>query len=182
MRSAAQSIPAEESDTAETVVPHFHALLRRHKDMVFSIALHHLQNREAAEEVAQDVFFQLHQKLSGIESDTHAVNWLRKVATTRSIDCLRRGKVRASVPLEDAPEPATPADPADPLLGRKLRVLIASLPEKPRSVMILRFQEDLTPEEIAKTLGMPIGTVKSHLQRSLATLREKMGRMVGEGL
>ena len=67
------------------------------------------------------------------------------------------------------------------MLGAALRRLIASLPEAPRMVMILRYQEDLDPSEIAAILQMPVGTVKSHLQRSLALLREKLERRgVGE--
>ena len=57
-----------------------------------------------------------------------------------------------------------------------LRRLIASLPETPRAVMVLRYQEDLDPAEIADILEMPLGTVKSHLQRSLSLLREKLER------
>jgi RNA polymerase sigma-70 factor (ECF subfamily) len=51
---------------------------------------------------------------------------------------------------------------------------VASLPENARVVMILRYQEDLDPMDIAQALDMPIATVKSHLQRSLALLREKL--------
>ena len=59
--------------------------------------------------------------------------------------------------------------------------LIATLPETPRMAMILRYQEDLDPTEIAETMGIPLGTVKSHIQRSLALLREKLERRgVGE--
>ena len=46
--------------------------------------------------------------------------------------------------------------------------------------MVLRYQEELMPEEIAKVLEMPVRTVKSHLQRSLAMLREKIGRSMGD--
>jgi RNA polymerase sigma-70 factor (ECF subfamily) len=62
------------------------------------------------------------------------------------------------------------------MLQETLRRLVASLPEAPRMVMVLRYQEDLDPLEIAETLSMPLGTVKSHLQRSLALLREKLER------
>jgi RNA polymerase sigma-70 factor (ECF subfamily) len=49
-----------------------------------------------------------------------------------------------------------------------------------RAVVILRYQEDLTPTEIAEVLTMPVATVKSHLQRSLAMLREKVVRVIGD--
>jgi len=58
--------------------------------------------------------------------------------------------------------------------------LVASLPEKPRLVVILRYQEDMAVEEISNVMAMPVATVKSHLQRSLAMLREKMARALGE--
>jgi RNA polymerase sigma-70 factor (ECF subfamily) len=49
-------------------------------------------------------------------------------------------------------------------------------------VVILRYQEDLDPTEIAKVLGMPLNTVKSHLRRSLALMREKLSRKLGEAV
>jgi len=58
--------------------------------------------------------------------------------------------------------------------------VIASLPEKARLIVILRYQEDLGPEDIAAVLAIPVATVKSHLQRSLALLREKLLRSLGE--
>jgi len=84
------------------------------------------------------------------------------------------------VALEDAPELSVEADPGDPLLRARLKALIASLPEAPRMVMILRYQEELMPEEIAGVLSMPVRTVKSHLHRSLAMLREKIERSMGD--
>ncbi|HNH23256.1 MAG TPA: sigma-70 family RNA polymerase sigma factor, partial [Ferruginibacter sp.] len=60
--------------------------------------------------------------------------------------------------------------------------MIATLPEKPRLVVTLRYQEDLDPTEIAAVLDMPINTVKSHLRRSLAILREEISRSFGETL
>ncbi len=62
------------------------------------------------------------------------------------------------------------------MLGETLRRLIATLADAPRMVMILRYQEDLDPMEIAQLLDMPVATVKSHLQRSLALLRGKLAR------
>ena len=65
------------------------------------------------------------------------------------------------------------------MLARRLRQLVASLPPKQRMVVVLRYQEDLEPEEISELLRVPVGTVKSQLQRSLAILREKVARTMG---
>jgi RNA polymerase sigma-70 factor (ECF subfamily) len=100
------------------------------------------------------------------------------------IDHSRHEKRRPQSPLEDATEPAA-ADStgtADPLLSGMLRDLVAALPENARVVMILRYQEDLDPMDIARALDMPVATVKSHLQRSLALLRDKLSRTKGVGI
>lgn len=158
----------------------FAGLVRQHQAMVFSIAYHFLQDRSLAEELAQEVFLQLHQHLAGFQSMAHLTFWLRRVTSHRCIDATRRRKLRPQVSLEDVPEPATMPAFGDPLLSRTLRRLVASLPETPRMVVILRYQEDLDPSDIAAALDMPVRTVKSHLQRSLALLREKLQRAVGE--
>jgi RNA polymerase sigma-70 factor, ECF subfamily len=157
----------------------FADLVRRHRSMVFSIALHFLADRSAAEELAQDVFLQLHANLPTLKSEDHVTFWLRKVTAHRCIDYKRR-RTLPQVSLEEVAEPSAPAPARDPIFERKLRQVMASLPEKARLIMILRYQEDLGPEDIAEVLSIPVATVKSHLQRSLALLREKVLRSIGE--
>ena len=157
----------------------FAQLVQRHQSMVFSIALHFLADRQAAEELAQDVFLQLHANLAALKSEDHVTFWLRKVTSHRCIDYKRRRQL-PQISIEDAPEPEAPARSTDLFLARRLRQLVASLPESPRLVMILRYQEDMGAEDIAQALAMPLATVKSHLQRSLALLREKVTRAIGE--
>jgi RNA polymerase sigma-70 factor (ECF subfamily) len=168
------------AEAAPTTTGDFAGLVRQHQAMVFSIAFHFLHDRSLAEEIAQEVFLQLHQHQAELEPGAHMTFWLRRVTSNRCIDWVRRRKLRPQVSLEDVPEPATQPAASDPLLSQALRKLVASLPEKPRMVVILRYQEDMDPREIAESLGMPVRTVKSHLQRSLAMLREKLGRTVGE--
>jgi len=62
-------------------------------------------------------------------------------------------------------------------LQRRLRELVGELSPAARAVVVLRYQEDLDPEDIARTLSMSINTVKSHLKRSLAALRERVRDM-----
>jgi RNA polymerase sigma-70 factor (ECF subfamily) len=157
----------------------FDALIARHQSMVFSIAFHFLQDRSAAEELAQDVFLQLYRHLDSLQSADHVMFWLRRVTAHRCIDRGRRRhfKMRA---LDGIPEPAAPAVTMDPLLTRRLRALVRDLPEHARIAVVLRYQEELTPDEIARVLGRPVATVKSQLQRALKTLREKLVRVIGD--
>lgn len=152
----------------------FESLVRAHQRSVYSLALRMLSDRYEAEDLAQEVFLVLHRNLSSLESAAHLGFWLRKVTLNRALDRLRRRPHRER-PLEEAD--CVPYDPtdSDPLLQRRLRALLAQLPAAPRAVVLLRYQEDLNPNEIAQTLNMSINTVKSHLKRSLATLRERIG-------
>ena len=144
--------------------------------MVYSIAWNYLRNQAVAEEIAQEVFLELHRRIAHIESDEHATRFLRKVAAHRSIDEGRRRRTRPQIALADLPEPAAPASSGDLLLRGMLARLVAALPDRPRMIVILRFQEDLEPTEIAEVLEIPLGTVKSNLHRSLKVLRRRVER------
>lgn len=173
---AAADQPMMETARTGVSAAAFPDILRAHQSMVFSIALHYLHDRAVAEEIAQDVFLQLYRQLPKLESETHAAHWLRRATSHRCIDQVRRKKFQPQVSLDAVAEPSASSDPSSALLSERLRKLIASLPEKPRMVMVLRYQEDVMPEEIARILDMPVRTVKSHLQRSITLLREKMNR------
>jgi RNA polymerase sigma-70 factor (ECF subfamily) len=157
----------------------FETVMRRHQAMVFSLAYHFLQDRGRAEEVAQDVFLSLFRNLDSMKSPAHTVFWLRKVAVQRSIDQARRSRRWFHKRLEDTAEPSAEPVSTDLLREETVWRMVARLPEIPRMVVILRYQEDLGPAEIAAALSLPVATVKSHLQRSLALLREKLGGLFG---
>lgn len=162
---------------------HFPTLLRKHQAMVFSIALRVAGNRGAAEEIAQDVFMELHAKLAELTTAEHVLYWLRRVASHRSIDWIRRSSGTQEIGMDEATleglrELVAEKEAGDPLLSRYLHQLLASLPPVQRSVLVLRYQEDLSPDEIGALLQMPVATVKSHLQRTLKLLRVKAERML----
>lgn len=163
----------------------FEDLVHEHERMVFSIAYRFLQNGAAAEEVAQDVFLDLFRNLSKLESGAHVTFWLRRVACHRSIDYARRNKNAASEVSWDELGDLAPGDGRvrhneDPMLSKRLRQVVATLPEKMRMVVILRYQEDAGLEEIAQAMKIPLNTVKSTLHRAHALLREKIGTAIGE--
>jgi RNA polymerase sigma-70 factor (ECF subfamily) len=150
----------------------FAALVRQHQRSVYGLALRMLSDRHAAEDLAQEVFLQLYRSLSAVSSEAHLGFWLRRVTMHRAIDRLRRAP-RLESRAEELAAVVSETEPADPLLERRLRALVRELPVAARAVVLLRYQEDLDPVEIARTLRMPLNTVKSHLRRSLAQLRER---------
>lgn len=154
----------------------FAVLVEEHEAMVFGLAYHYFGDRGKAEEVAQEVFLQLYRSLGAIESESHLLFWLRQVATRRCIDQSRRSRLKA-VSLDDIHEPQARSEAPDPLRDRRLRKLVAELPEIQRAVVTLRYQEDLDPSEICRIVQMPVNTVKSHLHRALQSLRRKLGEI-----
>ncbi|HVZ83495.1 MAG TPA: sigma-70 family RNA polymerase sigma factor [Terracidiphilus sp.] len=154
--------------------PDFERLVDEHQSMVFSLAWRMTGDRGLAEEIAQDVFLELDMHLAHIDSPEHALHWLRRVAMSRSADALRRRRVRGvDLWVEIEENHGAPAEERSTPLSARLEQLLATLPEPQRAALVLRYQEDLTPEEIARTLDSPLATVKSHLQRGLKLLRAK---------
>jgi RNA polymerase sigma-70 factor, ECF subfamily len=157
----------------------FEALVRQHQATVFSIGYRMLNRRDAAEDLAQDVFLQLYRKLDSIETLEHLGFWLRRVASNLAIDRLRRASYATTQPLDAGAELPAQQVEADPLFDRELGRLLGELAPAARAVMLLRYQEDCEVAEIATALDMPVNTVKSHIKRSLTTMR---GKMIGTQL
>lgn len=181
-----ESAPAQPDHRAETLAQAkngdqaaFAELVREHQAMICSLARHFFRDRSLAEDLAQEVFLHLYQNLASIETPAHLKYWLRRVTSHRCIDYSRKHKMQ-TVSVDQAPEPMSMFDWPDAMMGATLRRIVATLPEKPRLVVTLRYQEDLDPTEIAEILDMPLNTVKSHLRRSLVILREKVTRCLGE--
>lgn len=164
----------------------FRDLVETHQSRVYSIAFRILGDRGTAEEVAQDVFLALYRHMERIESEEHLLAWLRRVTVHRATDAYRRRASRADFAADEFCEERTllsgngaPAldlsfEPAGP--ATSIEQMVAVLPPAQRAVLLLRYQEDLPPTEISALLSMPLGTVKSHLQRALKLLRTKASR------
>ena len=150
--------------------------MREHQAMVYSLAYHFLHNRAAAEDLTQDVFLRLYQSLPGIQSPgRHVKHWLRQTTSRRCIDIARRARLRRFLSLGSVPnrqwECASPIQRSNGNCEPWFE-----LPPKLRMTVVLRYQEDLEPGDIAEVLGIPLNTVKSSLRRSLARLRHTLAR------
>ena len=154
----------------------FRRLIETHQRMVFSLALRVTGEHGAAEEVAQDVFLELHRGGDKLESDDHVRFWLRQVTVHRATDALRKKARQPEASAEEWMEEQYVQDNSEGLNAAVivlLEELLRTLPEQMRVVIVLRYQEDMLPDEIAKLLGQPVATVKSNLQRGLQLLRRK---------
>lgn len=163
--------------------PHqFRGIVERHQSRVYSIAFRILGDTGTAEEVAQDVFLELHRTLHRLASEEHVTAWLRRVACHRATDALRRRAARADTAAEEYQDGMSLRPVVREFIPVMNRVeqLLLTLPPAQRSVMLLRYQEDLDPEDIAIELHMPLATVRSHLQRAIKMLREKAQRTLKE--
>jgi RNA polymerase sigma-70 factor (ECF subfamily) len=161
---------------AESSLPSFASAIDAHKAMVFSIGWHFLHDRLASEEIAQDVFLQLHKNWAAIQSPGHLLFWLRRTATHRAIDAARKRRAKAETSLEDSDEPTVLERMHDSLLSSYLSRMVGTLPEKQRAAILMRYQEDMEIEEISKVLEMNASTVKTHITRGLEMLRGKVSR------
>ena len=162
----------------------FRRLVETHQRMVFSLALRVTGEYGTAEEVAQDAFLELYRALGGaearLESEEHVRFWLRRVTVHRATDALRRRAVRPEAAAEEWVEGQHGVDGAavdsaamNAAVVARLEELLQGLPEAMRVAVVLRYQEEMSPDEIARLLGQPVATVKSHLQRGLQLLRRK---------
>ena len=176
------SAPRELLDRALQDQEVFAEVIDRHKAMVFSLVYNFFRNRAVAEDIAQDAYLELYRNLNKIESDKHLAFWLRQTVTRKCIDWSRRQKHRRYQPLDDAPEPGVEPKERDLLMESALAEKVATLPEKMRLIVILRFQEDLKLTEIAETLDIPVNTVKTTLRRALERLKPKVSHLAPEVL
>jgi len=157
-------------------------VMKTHQNMVFSLALRVTRERGAAEEVAQDVFLELYRSADKLSDADHVRFWLRRVTVHRATDVLRKRTRQPEAAAEEWDDGYSGASDASGALEpfrvtsgmeTRLEELLGSLPETLRVAVVLRYQEDMLPEEIALLLQQPLATVKSHLQRGLKLLRRK---------
>ena len=154
----------------------FRRLIEQHQKMVFSIALRVAGEYGAAEEVAQDVFLELFRSHERLETEEHIRFWLRRVTVHRATDALRRQARQPEAAAEEWMDETHSPDGEwreNYGIAARLDELLRALPEALRVPVVLRYQEEMSPEEIARLLGQPLNTVKSNLQRGLQLMRRK---------
>lgn len=169
----------------------FDEIVRRHKQRIFSYVCRMTRDGPDAEDLTQEVFIRAYQSLHRFRADAAVDTWLYRIATNLVIDRFRRNQrgPQAWVPLDDEDEtlgglPATDRG-SDPEASAQLvelqdevRKAVQKLPPKIRAAVVLHDIEGLSYEEVAETLGCPVGTVKSRLFNGRGLLRRKLAYYV----
>jgi len=174
--------PLEESD--EWLVqrtldePHaFEELVHRYQTRLYNLAYRLTGDREEAEDLTQEAFVRAYSALHTFRKGERFSPWVYRILVNLCISFLRRKKPQ--VPMDDdAPFVDRSLTPEQALDKKEIQdtvqKAIMSLPEQYRAVILLRHQQDLSYAEIAQALGIPIGTVKTHLFRA----REMLQRLL----
>ena len=133
-------------------------------------------NWHTAEDLVQTTFGRLFRSWPRVVRADSVDAYARTVLYRAFLDL--KQKERATVALDDAPEPVSPAD--DTALRLAVRSALDTLPPRARAVVVLRFWEDLTVDQTAAAMGVSPGTVKSQTSRAIAILRQRLGAAVSE--
>jgi RNA polymerase sigma-70 factor (ECF subfamily) len=162
-------------------------LYERHRMVVYYLAFKILNNRESAEEVALEVFWQVWREAERYDGQRGSIGaWLATLARSRAIDALRARRGNPAVE-DDVEKVALATDPGDDpeiqvSLGQRaelVRSALDSLPAEQRAALELSFFSGLSHLEIAEQLQEPLGTVKTRIRSAMLRLRERLRPLLG---
>jgi len=162
----------------------FRALLEKYERAVFSICLRMVRNRDEATDLSQESFIKVFGSLDRYNPAFAFSSWLFKITSNLCIDHLRKRRI-TTTPMDEPIDGeqgeiqrqyASPGPAPDETFSRnekmqKLDAGIAALPEHYRIMLVLRHQEDMSYEEIANSLSIPLGTVKARIHRAREMLK-----------
>jgi RNA polymerase sigma-70 factor (ECF subfamily) len=154
-------------------------LVERYGGRVYNVALRITHDPDAAHDCAQDAFIRAYRALHQYDPAYPFGPWMFRIATNASLNFIQRGRGR-EVTVEELPE-----DPEPPEAGPELTTVrkeelqevleaMAELPPAYRAALTLRHMQQLSYQEVAEALGIPLGTVKTHLHRARAALKAKL--------
>ncbi|HEX8072425.1 MAG TPA: sigma-70 family RNA polymerase sigma factor [Pyrinomonadaceae bacterium] len=169
----------------------FGELVRRWERRIFALTYGILGREEDARDATQETFIAAYRNLAYFRGEAKVSSWLHRIAVNQCITRQRRAKVRGETSLEGQAEAsgaqfAAPAheSPARLAEGREraaaVRRAVQALPPELREVLVLKEFEELTFQQIADTLNVPLSTVKSRLYTALRQLRLRLEKFSAE--
>jgi RNA polymerase sigma-70 factor (ECF subfamily) len=154
------------------------AFYERYKRAAFSLVYRIVGNREDAEDVLVDVFWQAWQQANRYDgSRGKPLAWLLTIARTRAIDCVRSQGSRRTEALENRPEAGSGIE-ADPFIRADTREAVLgalqTLPDQQRIPLEMAYYQGMSHTEIASALHQPLGTVKDRIRNGMTHLRKRL--------
>jgi len=164
----------------------FGVIVRRWERRIYALAFGMLGREEEARDATQETFLAAFRNLRGFRGEAKVSSWLHRIAVNQCITRQRWAKVRSETALEDETERDAASftvtaqeSPAHLAESRErteaVRRAVSSLPTELRQVIVMKEFEELTFQEIAEALELPLSTVKSRLYTALKQLRMKLG-------
>ncbi|MEP6960949.1 MAG: sigma-70 family RNA polymerase sigma factor [Acidobacteriota bacterium] len=160
----------------------FRDLFASHKDKVYSIALRFAGDHAAAMDIAQDTFLKLMDRIGQFRGESNFDSWLYRMVVNSCLD--HRRKQRRWMPMVEeffdsfrAPEPTALQDLEKDEMQQQVQEIVAKLAPEHRMVVVLRYTEGLSYEEIAEILNCSRGTVASRLNRAHKILERRLGHI-----
>lgn len=164
----------------------FAGLVERYGGRVFNIALRITNDRDAAADCAQEAFVRAYRALHRFDPAYPFGPWLYRIVTNTSLNHVERWHAHET-PVAEMPDvgDATAAEPESTAIRREqvdeVLAALAQLPPKYRAALTLRHLQELSYQEVADALDLPLGTVKTHLHRARAALRARLAAKSQEG-
>ncbi len=161
----------------------FALLVQRHQRRVFNLSVRMVQDYEDASEVTQEAFVAAWQGLPSFRGEARFATWLYRIAyhcCLRQLEQRKRGRdLQAVIQAEQILDEMDKEQRVEDILARRdlqavVREQMEQLPANYRVVLILRHLQEMTYEEMAAVLSMPVGTIKTHLFRARHLLRERL--------
>ena len=155
----------------------YRSLVERYQDRAYALAYRMVRSRSDAEEIAQDAFVRAWRGIGDYRGDASFMTWLYRILVRLALDRAETLKARRGreVSVEE-PEEELSATTSDASLARRMDRLLGALPPAQRAALTLFYYEDRPVAEIAQMLEMPENTVKTHMSRGRAALREAYER------
>lgn len=149
----------------------FTRLVRDHQGYIGGLLRRACGDAALAEDLTQMAFFKAWRRLGSLRDPDAFRTWLRRIALNLLTDAMRRGSIAAVTFHDEIAQAAQPSPEPALLRGLAIDRALARLAIAPRSCIVLAYGEGMSHGEIAAALRLPLGTVKSHITRGLATLR-----------
>ena len=163
----------------------FNEIVAAYSERLYRLVRRFLCSHEDTDDLLQEIFLKVWRSLPGFRGESSLYTWLYRIATNETLNYLRKQKIRSALQFESLSAEMDRRIDDDPFfdgdaLQRELSKAVARLPDKQRTVFIMRYFEDASYEDISEMLGTSVGALKASyhfaVEKVKAELKKNTGR------